>query len=52
MSQYLKATLQSQIPQEFGVSESYCMVPGLLQEGQGGFSVEVADKIKAPQRES
>ena len=28
------------------------MVPELLQEGQGGFSVEVADRIKAPQRES
>ena len=28
------------------------MVFGLLQEGQGGFSVEVADRIKAPQRES
>ena len=47
-----KATLQSQIPQESGVSESPCMVSGLLQEGQGGFSVEVADRIKAPQRES
>ena len=28
------------------------MVSGLLQEGQGGFSVEVADRIKEPQRES
>ena len=46
-----KATLQSQIPQESGVSESSCMVSGLLQEGQGGFSVEVVDRIKAPQRE-
>ena len=50
MSQSPKATLQSQIPQESGVSEYSCMVPG--QEGQGGFSVEVADRIKAPQRES
>ena len=47
-----KATLQSQIPQESGVSESPCVVSGLLQESQGGFSVEVADRIKAPQRES
>ena len=28
------------------------MVSRLQQEGQGGFSVEVADRIKAPQRES
>ena len=27
-------------------------VSGLPQEGQGGFSLEVADRIKAPQRES
>ena len=47
-----KATLQSQIPQESGVSESPCVVSGLLQGSQGGFSVEVADRIKAPQRES
>ena len=47
-----EATLQSQIPQESGVSEPPCLVSGLLQEGQGGFSVEVADRIKAPQRES
>ena len=47
-----EATLQSQIPQESGVSESPCVVSGLLQESQGGFSVEVADRIKAPQRES
>ena len=47
-----EATLQSQIPQESGVSEPPCLVSGLLQEGQGGFSVEVADRIKAPQRQS
>ena len=47
-----EATLQSQISQESGVSERPCVVSGLLQEGQGGFSVEVADRIKAPQRES
>ena len=47
-----EATLQSQIPQESGVSEPPCLVSGLLQEGQGVFSVEVADRIKAPQRES
>ena len=47
-----EATLQSQIPQESGVSESPCVVSGHPQEGQGGFSVEVADRIKAPQRES
>ena len=35
-----------------GHSESPCVVSGLLQESQGGFSVEVADRIKAPQRES
>ena len=51
-AQSLEATLQSQIQQESGVSESQCVVYGLLQEGQGGFSVEVADSIKAPQRES
>ena len=47
-----EATLQSQIPQESGVAEPPCLVSGLLQEGQGGFSVEVADRIKAPQRQS
>ena len=47
-----KVTLQSQIPQESGVSESPCVVSEHLQEGQGRFSVEVADRIKAPQRES
>ena len=47
-----KATLQSQIPQESGLSESPCVVSGHLQEGQGRFSVDVADRIKAPQRES
>ena len=47
-----EATLQSQIPQESGVPEPPCLVSGLLQEGQGGFSVEVADRIKAPQRQS
>ena len=52
-AQSSKATLQSQIPPELsGVSEYPCVVSGLLQEGQGGFSVEVADRIKAPQRES
>ena len=51
-AQSSQATLQSQIPQESGVSESPCVVSGLLQEGQGGFSVEVAARIKAPQRES
>ena len=51
-AQSSQATLQSQIPQQSGVSESPCVVSGLLQEGQGGFSVEVADRIKAPQRES
>ena len=51
-AQSSKATLQSQIPQESGVSQFPCMVSGLLQESQGGFSVEVADRIKAPQRES
>ena len=51
-AQSSKATLQSQIPQESGVSESPCMVSGLLQESQGGFSFEVADRIKAPERES
>ena len=50
MSQSPKATLQCQIPQESGVSESPCVVPRLLMEGQGGFSVEVADRIKVPQR--
>ena len=47
-----KATLQSQIPQESRVSESPCVVSGHLQEGQGRFSVEAADRIKALQRES
>ena len=39
-------------PFSLSVSESPCLVSGLLQEGQGGFSVEEADRIKAPQRES
>ena len=51
-AQSSKANFQSPIPQESGVSETPCMVYGLLPEGQGGFSVELADRIKAPQRES
>ena len=38
-----EATLRSQISQESGVSEPPCVVSGLLQEGQGGFSVEVVE---------
>ena len=45
---YPKATLQSHIPQESVISKSSCVVPGLLHEGQREFSVEVADRIKAP----
>ena len=45
-----EATLQSQISHESGVSEPPCVVSGLLQEGQGGFSVEVADRIKESSR--
>ena len=46
-----KTTFQPQIPQEYGVFESSCVVLRLLQEGQRGFSGEVADRIKVPQRE-
>ena len=52
LTQSPKATLQPQIPQESGVSASSCVVCELIQEGQGGYSVEVADIIMAPQRES
>ena len=51
-AQSTEATFQSQIPQKSGASEPPCVVSVLIQEGQGGFSVEVADRIKAPQRES
>ena len=50
MAQSPKAILQ--IQQESSVSESSCVVSCLPQDGQGGCSFEVADRIKAPQRES
>ena len=54
MSQSPKATLKSQIPQESGVSESPCVVPGLLQEGQGfllRWQIELRHLRESPQGE-
>ena len=51
VAQSPEATLQSQVSQQSGVSEPPCVVSGLPQEGQGGFSIDVADRIKAPPRE-
>ena len=45
------ATFQ-QIPQQRGVPESTCVASGFQESNSGRFSSEVAERIKAPQRES
>ena len=45
------ATLQ-QVPQQRGVPESTCVASGFQESNSGRFSSEVAERIKAPQRES
>ena len=45
------ATLQ-QVPQQRGVPESTCVASGFQESNSGRFSPEVAERIKAPQRES
>ena len=45
------ATLQ-QVPQQHGVPESTCVASGFQESNSGRFSSEVAERIKAPQRES
>ena len=45
------ATFQ-QVPQQPGVPESTCMASGFQESNSGRFSSEVAERIKAPQRES
>ena len=41
-----------QVPQQRGVPESTCVASGFQESNSGRFSSEVAEKIKAPQRES
>ena len=45
------ATFQ-QVPQQCGVPESTCVASGFQESNSGRFSSEVAERIKAPQRES
>ena len=45
------ATFQ-QVPQQLGVPESTCAASGFQEFNSGRFSSEVAERIKAPQRES
>ena len=45
------ATFQ-QVPQQRGVPESTCVASGFQESNSGRFSSEVAERIKAPQRES
>ena len=48
----VETTPQQQIPHESGVTQSPCLASGFEEQGSGRFSTEVADRIKAPQRES
>ena len=45
------ATFQ-QVPEQRGVPESTCVASGFQESNSGRFSSEVAERIKAPQRES
>ena len=45
------ATFQP-VPQQRGVPESTCVASGFQESNSGRFSSEVAERIKAPQRES
>ena len=48
----VETTPQQQIPHESGVSQSPCLASGFEKQSSGRFSAEVAERIKAPQRES
>ena len=47
-----KTTTFQQVPQQRGVPESTCVASGFQESNSGGLSSEVAQRIKAPQRES
>ena len=47
-----ETTTFQQVPQQRGVPESTCVVSGFQESNSGRFSSEVAERIKAPQRES
>ena len=45
-------TTFQQVPQQHGVPESTCVASGFQESNSGRFSSEVAERMKAPQRES
>ena len=47
-----ETTTFQQVPQQRGVPESTCVASGFQESNSGRFSSEVAERIKAPQRES
>ena len=47
-----QTTTFQQVPQQRGVPESSCVASGFQESKSGRFSSEVAERIKAPQRES
>ena len=46
-----QTTTLLQVPQQHGVPESTCVAFGFQESNSGRFSSEVAERIKAPQRE-
>ena len=47
-----ETTTFQQVPQQRGVPESTCVASGLQESNSRRFSSEVAERLKAPQRES
>ena len=47
-----ETTTFQRVPQQCGVPESTCVASGFQESNSGRFSSEVAERIKAPQRES
>ena len=47
-----ETTTFQQVPQQHGAPESTCVASGFQESNSGRFSSEVAERIKAPQRES
>ena len=47
-----ETTTFQQVPQQYGVPESTCVASGFQESNPGRFSSEVAERLKAPQRES
>ena len=47
-----ETTTFQQVPQQHGVPESTCVASGFQESSSGRFSSEVAERIKAPLRES